>query len=74
MSDRPAPQRPSGNQSGCLNALLILLGAALLLPGACSLFFISLGLTSGLALLGLLISVGGVALIYVGAVRERARQ
>jgi hypothetical protein len=66
-ADRHEPQPPSGNQSGCLNALMIVAGVILLLPGICSLFFIYGGMTSGLAALGLLVSAGGMALIVMGA-------
>ena len=39
-----------------MNALMIVIGIVLLLPGACSLFFMTMGVNSGVAALGLLVS------------------
>jgi hypothetical protein len=48
---------------GCLLALLVVIGLVLLLPGVCSVIFIAGGDPNGIAVLGLLVSVGGLALI-----------
>ncbi len=66
------PNRPSSGLRGCGAALLIILGVILLLPGVCSLIFISGGMGNDLAGLGLLVSLGGVVLI-VYAVRSLMR-
>jgi hypothetical protein len=68
-------------RSGCLTALMLLVGVVLLLPGACAAIFGILALTErswpsdiiGLIILGLLIGAGGVALI-VAAIRRRKRR
>jgi hypothetical protein len=57
-----------------MTALMIIIGVVLLLPGACSLFFMAMGVNSGVAALGLLISAGGVALIIAGAGRTGRRR
>jgi len=74
MTDTNPPRPPGQDQSGCLNVLMILLGVMLLLPGACSLFFIFVGVPNALAFIGLLVSVGGIWLIIEGARRARTRQ
>ncbi len=70
MSDSTPPPPPPAQRSGCLTALLILLGAVLLLPGICALVFVSPGMLadpSGLLILlvCLAIGAGGVALIWM---------
>jgi hypothetical protein len=70
MSDStPPPPAPPPQRSGCLTALMILIGAVLLLPGICALAFVSHSmLVDPLGLLILLvclaIGVGGIALIW----------
>ena len=54
---------PPGGRSGCLSVVLVLVGVALLLPGACSIFFAYAGLVTPVAVLGLAVSLGGVLLI-----------
>jgi len=65
MSNRSTspPPRSSGFARGCLLALLVVIGIVLLLPGICSAWFISAGASNGLAVLGILVSMGGMALI-----------
>jgi hypothetical protein len=70
----PPPPRPPRQRNGCLAALLIVFGSALLLPGICALGFASsdpsmLKDSTGLVLLFvcLAIGAGGVALIWAGA-------
>ena len=68
--DPPPPQR-----SGCLTALMIVLGIVLLLPGVCALAFVSsdakgmLTDSTGLALVIMCMAVAaaGVALIWAAA-------
>jgi hypothetical protein len=69
MSDSQTPWHDPNSHppGGCGAVLLVILGVLLLLPGACSLFFISHGLGNDLANLGLLISLGGLVLILFGA-------
>ncbi len=70
MSDSTPPPLPPAQRSGCLTALMILIGVVLLLPGICALAFISPGMLadpSGLLILlvCLAIAVGGIALIWL---------
>jgi hypothetical protein len=57
------PNQPPPGPRGCGAALLIILGVLLLLPGVCSLAFISAGANNGLAALGLLVGFGGLMMI-----------
>src|SRR5258708_5395836 len=66
----PNPPEPSG----CLSALLIVLGVILLLPGICSVAFMSAGSADPLAAAGLLVSFVGVVLIFGGIGRLSTRQ
>jgi hypothetical protein len=85
MSDSPPPESPSGlpprrpsqEGSGCLTAILIVIGIILLLPGLCSLIFVFGGLVKNaedVQFVALLMMVGaaGVALIW-WAIRGRRR-
>lgn len=45
---------------------MILVGAFLLLPGICALYFIQMGMPNDAATVGLFISGFGVALIFAG--------
>jgi hypothetical protein len=66
------PPRPQG-MGGCLSAILVLVGVVLLLPGICSLLFMTAsgmrigGDIAGLILLTFVISAGGIALIVYAA-------
>jgi hypothetical protein len=80
MSETPPPgeqpppifSRPPEQRSGCLTALLLIIGIIMLLPGLCGLFFGGIALTepssSGgilpLVLLGLAIGFAGVMLLW----------
>ncbi len=65
---RPAPER----RGGCATAFMVIVGIVLLLPGLCAIIFGVGNLTeshpdstvTSLAMLGLLIGAGGVALIW----------
>ena len=87
MSDDTRPINPDGSPplppalppepSGCLTAILVVIGIILLLPGLCSLLFVFGGLVKNaedvqfVALL-MMIGAAGVALIW-WAVRGRRR-
>lgn len=71
------PRQPSQEGSGCLTAILIVIGIILLLPGLCSLIFVFGGLVKSaedVQFVALLMMVGaaGVALIW-WAIRGRRR-
>jgi uncharacterized membrane-anchored protein len=83
MSQTPissGPSTPPPQRDGCLVFALVLVGAVLLLPGICALFFVgtdpkgmltdSTGL--GLVILCLAVAAGGVALIWM-ALRRPTR-
>ena len=84
MSTIPGPPPPSPpsppppeQRSGCLTAILIVIGIILLLPGLCSLLFVVGGLVKtaeDVQFVALLMMVGaaGVALIW-WAIRGRRR-
>jgi len=64
---------PSAPRSGCLTALMVMVGIILLLPGVCALLFGGISISEGgklgsdvapLVLLGLTVGAGGVALIW----------
>ncbi|MDA9440983.1 hypothetical protein XH98_18180 [Bradyrhizobium sp. CCBAU 51745] len=72
--DPPPPPPPAAppQRSGCLTALMAVLGVIMLLPGLCALLFGGMSLVEGgkidsdvapLVSLGLLIAIGGAALI-----------
>jgi hypothetical protein len=69
MSETTPPPLPPAQRSGCLTALMILIGAVLLLPGICALTFVSSGMLADptgllILLVCLAIAAGGVALIW----------
>lgn len=78
MSDSLPPEIPSGSpprpreeSSGCLTAILVVIGIILLLPGLCSLIFVFGGLVKSAEDLQFVIALGlvgcaGVALIWWG--------
>ena len=83
MSESQPPEIPPGpssrprDESGCLTAILIVIGIILLLPGLCSLIFVFGGLIKSaedVQFVALLMMVGaaGVALIW-WAIRRRRR-
>jgi len=61
--ETPDGKPPPEGRSGFLSVVLVLVGVALLLPGACSLFFVYAGLVTPVAILGFLASLGGVFLM-----------
>ena len=65
----PLPPRRPPQRDGCLTALMVVIGVILLLPGACSLFFIFGGLVktaSDVQFVGTMLLAGalGVALLW----------
>ena len=79
ISDTPPPARPgpppapTNQRSGCLTALMAIFGIILLLPGACALLFGGISISdrgridsdvAPLVFLGLVVGLGGVALIW----------
>jgi len=72
MSDNippPLPPRPPPRRDGCLTAIMAVIGIILLLPGACSLFFIFGGLVKSaqdvqFVASMLLVGALGVALLW----------
>jgi hypothetical protein len=71
------PPRPREESSGCLTAILIVIGMILLLPGLCSLIFVFGGLIKSaedvqfVALL-MMLGAAGVALIWWAIRRRRS--
>ena len=51
----------------------IIFGVILLLPGACSVFFIAVGLITGVGILGLAIGALGIWMIWYGISALRRR-
>ena len=79
ISDTPPPAppgpppAPTNQRSGCLTALMAISGIILLLPGACALLFGGISISdrgridsdvAPLVFLGLVVGLGGVALIW----------
>ena len=79
ISDTPPPAppepppAPTNQRSGCLTALMAIFGIILLLPGACALLFGGISISDSgrigsdvapLVFLGLVVGLGGVALIW----------
>jgi hypothetical protein len=79
ISDTPPPAppepppAPTNQRSGCLTALMAIFGIILLLPGACALLFGGISISdrgridsdvAPLVFLGLVVGLGGVALIW----------
>jgi hypothetical protein len=81
--DRPPqllPQEPR-QRSGCLTALMAISGVILLLPGLCALLFGGISISEGgkiasdiapLVFLGLVVGIGGVALIWAAIKGRKA--
>jgi hypothetical protein len=79
ISDTPPPAPPGpppappNQRSGCLTALMAIFGIILLLPGACALLFGGISISDSgrigsdvapLVFVGLVVGLGGVALIW----------
>ncbi|MBR0971761.1 MULTISPECIES: hypothetical protein [Bradyrhizobium] len=67
------PPPPTAPRSGCLTALMAIFGIMLLLPGVCALLFGGISISDSgridsdiapLVFLGLVVGLGGVALIW----------
>lgn len=78
---RGPPAAPTNKRSGCLTALMAIFGIILLLPGACALLFGGISISDSgrissdiapLVLLGLVVGLGGVALIWAAIKGRRA--
>lgn len=86
MSDTPPPvlppiPTPDQARSGCLTALMVIAGVILLLPGLCALLFGGASVIDGgkidsdiapLVFLGLVVGIGGVALIWAAIKGRKA--
>ena len=86
MSDTPPPilppvPTPSEARSGCLTALMVLGGIVMLLPGLCALLFGGMSVfedgriasdIAPLVFLGLVVGIGGVALIWAAVKGRKA--
>jgi hypothetical protein len=79
ISDTPPPAppgpppAPTNKRSGCLTAVMAIFGILLLLPGACAILFGGISISDSgrigsdvapLVFLGLVVGLGGVALIW----------
>ena len=78
MSDStpPLPPLPPAQRSGCVTALMVGIGALLLLPGICALGFASRSMLADplgllIVLVCLAIAAGGIALIWAAVRRLR---
>lgn len=78
----PVPPPPTQKRSGCLTALMAIFGIILLLPGVCALLFGGMSVfedgriapdIAPLVFLGVVIGIGGVALIWA-AIKGRRGQ
>ena len=58
------PQR-----NGCLTAFMVLVGVILLLPGLCTMGFSRGGVSDPIALIALVVALGGMALIAFAVLR-----
>ncbi|QOG15989.1 MULTISPECIES: hypothetical protein [Bradyrhizobium] len=85
MNDAPPPIAPSQpspeRRHGCLTALMVISGVVLLLPGLCALVFGGGSVIDGgkidsdiapLVFLGLVVGIGGVALIWAAIKGRKA--
>ncbi|MGY8638916.1 hypothetical protein RAD15_41255 [Bradyrhizobium sp. 14AA] len=86
MSDTPRPNLPpipTAHQarSGCLTALMAIFGIILLLPGLCALLFGGISISESgridsdiapLVFLGVVVGIGGVALIWAAIKGRKA--
>ena len=77
----PPPAPPMQKRSGCLTALMAVAGIFMLLPGLCALLFGGMSVVEGgripadiasLVFLGLVIGIGGVALIWAAIKGRKA--
>ena len=77
----PPPVPPMQKRSGCLTAVMAIFGIFMLLPGLCALLFGGISLSEGgqipsdiasLIFLGLVIGIGGVALIWAAIKGRKA--
>lgn len=64
----PIPPRPAEERSGCLTALMIVIGIILLLPGLCSLIFVFGGLVKSAEDLQFVLALGLVGCVGVGLI------
>jgi hypothetical protein len=73
----PPPALPPQERNGCLTAIMVAIGVILLLPGACSLFFIFAGLVktaSDVQFVVALLMAGGFGVVLLWwAFRRRVR-
>jgi len=65
----PPPPASAPQRNGCLTAFLVLVGAILLLPGLCTMAFSRGGISDPIALIALLVALGGFALIALALLR-----
>jgi len=86
MSDTPPPvlppvPTPGEARSGCITALMAISGIFMLLPGLCALLFGGMSVVDGgriaadiapLIFLGLVIGIGGVAMIWAAIKGRKA--
>ncbi|RTM12771.1 MAG: hypothetical protein EKK33_14865 [Bradyrhizobiaceae bacterium] len=86
MSDTPPPvlppaPTPGQARSGCLTAFMVISGVILLLPGLCALLFGGISISEGgrigsdiapLVFLGLVVGIGGGALIWAAIKGRKA--
>ncbi|MCK1719759.1 hypothetical protein [Bradyrhizobium sp. 141] len=87
ISDTPPPAPPGPppapmqKRSGCLTALMAIFGILMLLPGACALLFGGMSVVEDgriasdiapLVFLGLVVGIGGVALIWAAIKGRKA--
>jgi hypothetical protein len=78
-NDRTTPPPPPPQRNGCLTALMIVVGAILLLPGICGVIIVGLDphelMVDPYTLLGVLgliaLGVGGIVLIWLAVRRPR---
>jgi hypothetical protein len=77
----PPPSPPMQKRHGCLTALMVVFGIFMLLPGFCALLFGGMSVVEGgqipsdiasLIFLGLVIGIGGVALIWAAIKGRKA--
>ena len=79
----PPPPHPAAppQRSGCLTALMVIFGIIMLLPGLCALLFGGASVVEGgridsdiapLVVLGLVVGIGGVALIWAAIKGRKA--
>lgn len=75
------PPAPTDKRSGCLTALMAIFGIFMLLPGLCALLFGGMSVVEGgkiagdiapLVFLGIVVGIGGVALIWAAIKGRRS--